>query len=71
MSNASSSATPAGVKTGELDVEQLQDPIFTGISISWDTNAIGEIAKRFGMTEIYSADVRTFSLLLGSSRSGR
>jgi hypothetical protein len=58
-------ATPVGVRHGQLGVEQLQDPFFTGLSATWDTNAIGDIAKQFGLAEIYSADLRTFSLLFG------
>jgi len=56
---------PVGAKRGELDTKQLQDPLFTGISVSWDSNAIGDIAKEFGMTEVYSADLRTVSVLFG------
>jgi TRL (tRNA-associated locus)-like protein len=57
--------TPAGAKSGELDVESLAEPIFTGIRAEWDSNAIGDIARKYGIKEIYYADVQRFSVLLG------
>ena len=33
------------------------------IGVAWDSAAIGDIAKKNGLTEIYSADLETFKVL--------
>jgi hypothetical protein len=45
------------VKTG--DIKHIQ---YYG-DISWDSNAIGEIAKQSGLETVYFADLETFSIL--------
>ena len=37
-------------------------PLYAPIA-AWDSAAIGDIAKKNGMTELYFADVETFSIL--------
>lgn len=57
--------TPVGADYREMNVKQLKEPFFTGISIAWDSNAIGDIARQMGLEEIYYADVHEFSVLFG------
>jgi len=57
---------PLGSKHAEMDVKEIREP-FTGASIrvEWDSNAVGDIAKKFGIEKIYGADLRTVSVLFG------
>lgn len=45
-------------KSGDIKHIALRMPI-----AAWDSAAIGDIAKKNGLTEIYFADVETFSIL--------
>ena len=53
-------------------VTRLREP-FTGygISATFDSNAIGDIARRNGLTTVYYADHERFSVLLGIWRYDR
>jgi hypothetical protein len=44
------------------DIKQMQYSI---VDVRWDSNAIGDIAKREGIETVYFADMETFSLVLG------
>ena len=58
--------TPTGDTLAELDVRQLREPITAlNLSAQWNSRASGEAAKHEGLTEIYYADLNTFSLLGG------
>lgn len=37
--------------------------LYAPLSVAWDSAAIGDIAKKNGMNEIYFADLETFSVL--------
>ncbi len=45
-------------KEGSLKVISFQYPL-----VAWDSAAIGDVAKKQGMTEVFFADVETFSIL--------
>jgi hypothetical protein len=45
-------------KSGDVKHIALRMPL-----VAWDSAAIGDIAKKNGMTELYFADVETFSIL--------
>ncbi len=51
---------PTGAASGNM--KQIQ---FQYVSILWDDNAIGEIAKRGGIETIHYADLETRSYILG------
>lgn len=54
------SVAPMGAASGNMKQIQLQY-----VSIQWDDNAIGEIAKKGGIETIHYADLETRSYLLG------
>ncbi len=56
--------TPVSEKNSRLSSKVISIPT-TQLSAGWDNRAIGEIAKNAGITEIYYADVHTFSVLAG------
>jgi hypothetical protein len=35
------------------------------LSVEWDSNGIGEIAREHGFEEVYYADIETFEVLFG------
>jgi hypothetical protein len=45
-------------KTGSIKLIALQYPL-----VAWDSAAIGDVAKKQGMQEVFFADVETFSIL--------
>lgn len=45
------------LETGASDVKDLRIPWPVSADIRWHTNAIGDIAKREGIEEIYYADI--------------
>ena len=64
--------------TTPLDVNLNNTPVFTGrrqtgkgdtkkiryyVDIEWDSNAIGDIMKQAGLTEVHYADLETLSVL--------
>ena len=52
--------TPAGERTGNGDVKRFR---YSVVDINWDTNAIGDIAKKAGLEEVYFADIETLRIL--------
>ncbi len=52
-------ATPRGTMTRKGDIKSVR----YYVEVQWDKNAIGAIAKRSGMDEVYYADLETFSIL--------
>lgn len=45
-------------RTGAVNKLTIQ-----GLDILWDSNAIGDVARRTGMKEIYYADIETLQIL--------
>ena len=54
-------ATPFGERTEKGDVKTIR----YYVSVSWNENAIGRIAKKHGIDEIYFADLETLSVFFG------
>jgi len=48
--------------SGEGDVKQIR---YSLVDVSWNSNAIGDIARREGIETVYYADLETLSVLLG------
>lgn len=38
---------------------------YQSVTITWDENALGEIAKKGGITKLYYADLETWNVLFG------
>jgi len=55
------SQTPKGVTQCKEDIKHLN---LRYISIGWDANAIGEIAKQNEFEKVYFADIETLSILM-------
>jgi len=57
--------TPVVPAEKEGSVKVISFPQFGGEYrlVAWDSAAIGDVAKKQGMTEVYFADVETFSIL--------
>ncbi len=55
--------TPVSAVGQEGDIKHLQIP-FTPIGIAWDSAAIGDIAKKHGMSEVYFADLEIKRILM-------
>lgn len=49
---------------GKGDVKSIHYPL-SAVRVSWDSNAIGEIAKQNGIEKIYFADMHVFSVFFG------
>jgi hypothetical protein len=56
--------TPAAVSTGNGKIVRIKEP-FSGYGIyaEFNSNAIGEIAKRHGLKAVYYADIERLSIL--------
>ncbi len=54
--------TPIETTTGQGDVKQIT---IEGISVAWNDNALGDIARQNGITELYYADREVLSVVLG------
>ena len=54
-------ATPVQTKDEEGDVKQFR----YYVSIDWDSNGIGDIAKQAGVSQVYYADYTSFSVVFG------
>lgn len=56
--------TPTAVDTGEGKIVRIKEP-FSGYGIyaEFNSNAIGEIAKRHGLKTVYYADIERLSIL--------
>ena len=62
-------ATKVGSKMAELSSKEIHEPITAaGIGIEWKSRAIGEAAKKHGITDVYFADIQTTSVLGGVFR---
>jgi hypothetical protein len=58
--------TGLGIQEGEGSSKKLTLPTTRiDISAEWDSRAIGDIAKKHGMSTVYSCDIRRESYLLG------
>jgi hypothetical protein len=58
--------TPVGNKSAAISSKKLKEPISgVGLSAEWNSRAIGDAAKRSGLTQINFADMHTFSLFGG------
>jgi len=58
--------TPVGNKSVAISSKQFKEPVSgLGLSAEWNSRAIGDAAKRFGLTKINFADMHTFSLFGG------
>ena len=55
------SQTPKGVNQCEENIKHLS---LRYVSMSWDSAAIGEIAKQNGIEQVYFADIETLSVLM-------
>jgi len=53
------SQTPSGTDDGEGDIKHFS----YRVHVMWDSNAIGDIAKRNGLETIYFADLETLKIL--------
>lgn len=58
--------TPVGNKSAAISSNQLKEPVIgLAINAEWNSRAIGDAAKRSGLTQINFADMHTFSILGG------
>lgn len=55
--------TPVFAAGQEGDIKHLQIP-YTAIGIAWDSAAIGDIAKKHGMSEVHYADLEVLRILM-------
>ena len=60
------SDTPVKPDEGESDVKTIDLRLVSiPVSVAWDSNAIGKIAKEYGFETVYYADLRQISVLGG------
>ncbi len=58
--------TPLGSKQGTGSSKRVEIPTTqVDLAAEWDTRAIGDIAKRYGITTVYGCDTRRQSYVLG------
>lgn len=58
--------TPIGTKFAAISSKELKEPVSgIGLSAEWSSRAIGDAAKRSGLTQINFADLHTFSIFGG------
>jgi len=57
--------TPTAEKIGQSDVRYLNIPLIARgqLSFLWNSNAIGDIARKNGLKTIYYADIEVLSIL--------
>ncbi len=56
--------SPVIVIHSEGKIIQVKEPVSGyGIYAKWDSNAIGDIAQRYGLKKVYFADMEIFSIL--------
>ncbi|MBL8766861.1 MAG: hypothetical protein JNL94_05840 [Planctomycetes bacterium] len=61
--------TKVGSKMAELSSKEIHEPVTAaGIGIEWKSRAIGEAAKKHGITDVYFADIQTTSVFGGVFR---
>ncbi len=59
-------STPVGQSEGSSGTKMVSLPVTTAnLSAEWSSRAIGDAANKAGLTEIYYADLYTFSVLAG------
>lgn len=64
-----SKGTPVGSRQCTVAEYRLREPVTRfGVSALWSNKAVAEACKEAGISEIYYADRRTFSVLFGSYR---
>src|SRR5262245_41547913 len=51
------------LERGESDIKDLRIPWPVSLEFRWHSNAIGDIAEREGLEEIYYADIEHLSIL--------
>lgn len=62
--------TSVGNKSAAISSEQLKEPVSgLGLSTEWNSRAIGDAAKRFGLTKINFADMLLSVSLEGYGRN--
>lgn len=52
--------TPVGSVESTGNIKHLSISV---VSLAWDSNAIGDLAKKKGLSEVYFADIETLSIL--------
>ena len=52
--------TPVFQRSNQSDIKHFK---YLLVDFQWDSNAIGQIAKQHGLSEIYYADLETLSIL--------
>jgi len=58
--------TPVGTKTCRVDEHILREPFTRAdVSVSFTSRVVSEAAQKAGMTNIYYADLETFSVMKG------
>ena len=61
--------TPVGSKRLVIALHRVQEPVSGyGISAEWETDRVKMAAQRVGITNLYFADMQTFSILRGIYR---
>ena len=53
--------TPYAARSEKGGIKQIQ---YSLVDVRWDSNAIGDIAKREGLKEVYFADLETLRVLV-------
>ena len=58
--------TPRGTKLAAISSKQIKEPYSgLGLSAEWNSRAIGDAARRAGLSKIYYADMQTISVFGG------
>ena len=58
--------TPRSTAAGRSSSKVIREPVSgAGVSVEWASRAIGDIARRYDLAEVYYADLRTVSYALG------
>jgi len=58
--------TPRSTAAGQSSSKVIREPVSgAGVSVEWASRAIGDIARRHDLAEVYYADLRTVSYVLG------
>ena len=59
-------AAPRGTRMVELTALQFKEPVSgAGMTVQWDSRAIGDAARQHGLDRVYFADLHTLSILGG------
>jgi len=58
--------TPRGTKLAVISSKRIKEPYSSlGLSVEWDSRAIGDAARRAGLSKIYYTDLQTISVFGG------